>query len=848
MAGQAFSVPHFAMDVGSATRADPIFSIHEQNTISTILTFLPYHGSQIFQALLSILPKQLPPTVNFLHSYINSLSKPPRSIIVYTCTHNSAFLTALNQYVLNASKNRHQHPALLSLWASVVGQAVNRRITSSKSGRQNVQQQREGDLLLQILPVLNEGLSLKKAPELVLGCYMIIIILTTKAELTEEVLDALLEAVILSWTTDTFDAGLGCAAVVAERKRVPRMPYGVTKAAFKIEDLGAYLARLSKQQSVQGLSLLLVQAVIERPEQSLLLQKVTQMIRQLNYQSVLTDDDLSNLRSLTSTKQTQLQATESQGYPLTALLQVLGPSEDARQDLGENIAMIDSPPENDDDDDAQLTDHISPSISFASLPDEVRDITLLTIEATPLFEQLLEAFVRANHITEHRAAFLGLPMWRSGTQHDPLLLLSFLMRLWCANAPPTARTHAIRLSVTPLESLKHNMVLVVLQTVVPYLMVALSDSTRMVRQAAADLALCLCRASTRESEDHELSEYQGSDWKPYGLDKTGIPPSSASFRIFINNNLQPALEGCIADAGHVRFVFQQAFSKSSSTTIAVEKPLRSSQKVELLTTITHHIRMTPSGNTKLRLLSCCNAIGKIDGQPRSTYMLLSLGYWASCDESMLKICSQGGVSITELDAAFTETVHPSDQKAMDLLLSIAQGTDTSLRSTLQHAAFGRINSLWSAMKPGNRSKMAVDLIDTTMSEGSTPAREIAATESSTLLRKLSLSSDVLVTLLRHATTKLESEEQNDVKRRRTSGGKPTSSNLDQETRKVLTLLSLALELLEAGELAANGSEFHSLFNCLRALQAYRARNNIEVDFLELQAMTRLLAVSKKLDV
>ena len=118
------------------------FRVHEQNFEVLILTFLPYHATPIFPTLLSILPTQLSPTLKFLHTYINQLASPPRSVLVYAATRNTGFFAALNRYVLTCARARVTYPILLSFWASVVAQAVNDMFDTSASGRKAIQIQR----------------------------------------------------------------------------------------------------------------------------------------------------------------------------------------------------------------------------------------------------------------------------------------------------------------------------------------------------------------------------------------------------------------------------------------------------------------------------------------------------------------------------------------------------------------------------------------------------------------------------------------------------------------------------------------------------------------------------------
>ena len=236
--------------------------VHEHNVQSVILTFLPYHSTPIFVTLLSILPKQLPPTFKFLHPYINSLQSPPRNVISYTSTHNPAFFDAFNRYVLAVSHAGHHHPPLLSFWAGIAAQTVDGRISSSRSGRQNIQLQREEDLLVQLLPIINEALAIRSAPELILGAYMVVVILVSKSDLDDRTLDALMSAITQSWTMDTVNAGLRSLAVISNQKQDLRLPNLVVRNLLKLDHLCRGLESISKEQDLQSLLVALANGLL----------------------------------------------------------------------------------------------------------------------------------------------------------------------------------------------------------------------------------------------------------------------------------------------------------------------------------------------------------------------------------------------------------------------------------------------------------------------------------------------------------------------------------------------------------------------------------------------------------
>src|SRR6187402_2272592 len=175
------------------------FRIHEQNTSFLLMTFLPYHTLPIFTTLLSILPDKLPQEYKFLQPYIRSLTQPPRHAIVQTATNNIPFTSAFNSYVLRICQARQSHQALLAFWAGIMTEATGGMLDKSRSGRRGVQQQNEQDVILRLLPTLNEALAMKRVPDLRVGCYMILSVMASKGGLDDKLLTAMMEAVVLGW-------------------------------------------------------------------------------------------------------------------------------------------------------------------------------------------------------------------------------------------------------------------------------------------------------------------------------------------------------------------------------------------------------------------------------------------------------------------------------------------------------------------------------------------------------------------------------------------------------------------------------------------------------------------------
>src|SRR5579862_3544124 len=221
-----------------------MFRVHEYNTTFVVMTFLPYHSAPIFATLLAILPAITSPTLKFLYPYKKTLSNPPRHAIVYAVTNNASLCSAFNSFVIKVSRLHYHYHTLISFWAGLMTEAIAGIIDLSLSGRKDVQRRNEEDMLLRILPVLNDGLSLK-VPQLRVGCYMLLTVLASKANLDDRVLTGIMEAVAVGLTKETRDSGLLCLAVLAQEREAIKLPGTLTRELMKVDGLATELSSLS---------------------------------------------------------------------------------------------------------------------------------------------------------------------------------------------------------------------------------------------------------------------------------------------------------------------------------------------------------------------------------------------------------------------------------------------------------------------------------------------------------------------------------------------------------------------------------------------------------------------------
>jgi U3 small nucleolar RNA-associated protein 10 len=213
---------------------------------------------------MSILPTTIPNEYRFLDPYIRSLTAPPRAVLVYQATHHSEFLSLISAYTLQSCRNQQQYPALISFWGGIMIEAVNGMLDKMRSGRRSIQMSNDQTLLHQIGPVLGQGLVMKKVPGLQIATYMIIVALVSKGNLDDAMITALMEQLVVGWTTETVRHGLVCLSILAQYRSPKQMPRKVTKALLNVSSLPEMLDSIGQEHKIEKLSNGFCLALVDR--------------------------------------------------------------------------------------------------------------------------------------------------------------------------------------------------------------------------------------------------------------------------------------------------------------------------------------------------------------------------------------------------------------------------------------------------------------------------------------------------------------------------------------------------------------------------------------------------------
>ncbi|KAF4637911.1 hypothetical protein G7Y89_g179 [Cudoniella acicularis] len=858
------------------------FKAHEFNTSFLLTTFLPYHTLPVFTTLLSILPSNVPQEYKFLHPYIRSLTAPPRHTIVHTATNNVSFTSALNSYVLRLCQARQNYPALLAFWAGIMTEATGGMLDKSRSGRRAVQEQNEQDVILRLLPTLNEGLAMKKVPDLRIACYMLLSIMASKGGLDNKLLTAMMEAVVLGWTPETTVPGLICLSILSQHRAAKQLTKRLTKELLKIENLPNTLMEISKERRldklVNGLCLSLVDRLRKHGEFSGL-----DIIHQMIENQLLSDHQTSVIVKALLLVAHQMDDSPEQismrphlASSLVSLTQLPGHAGDVvRSTLKDTDVDIDelevklhttirpaavpmSPSEDLIMEDSTIEPPKTRSAFqslFEKIPKKmVKESSFLKYDCSSIYSDLCRAFLASTSDSKDLELFDASPILNRGSAFENTVYLSFYMRTWCGPYPALARASALQMATRFLAGKKTPNVDV--QAILPYAIAALGDHAIRVRRAAAELLTAIneiypagteAKKNLKQFHQWAAEDLYGS--KTFMKDLKWLAPEVV-IRL-LRDLLVPALEECVLDGKHINSIFQRSLnSHENSDSLRKPDPPKLSQasRTSILSFLASHILQTPLMAVKLRLLTVSNQVRSIAGVARTKYLLPVLEKWSSLGPlEALKYCRDEEIDPSAFDEQSLAVVTPNDEDGLLFLIRIINGEVAADRPTLLVAVFNRLRVMWSSLKSPLRLKTALMLMNSSQSASSDgpESRELASQLSTELLSAMPLSTDILLAFLDQLPTAAKLADKPPAsKRRRISHGEVARSPLQdpKQLTAAIKKVTFVLQLVDASKPGTHPGLLRGLFNVLAELQHFKTKVISELAYLQGLVLNSLLAI------
>lgn len=812
----------------------------EHNVDTLLLAFLPYHGHDVFPTLMSILPAQLPASFGFLRPYVAALQSPPRHAVVAAAVSNPTFTVQLSNFVLNSAKRRHHSSALIGFWASVTAQAVNGMLDAAQSGRPAVRKQKIEDVLYRILPVLQEALSLKDVAELYMASCMIMTIFATKAHLDDRVLVAMMEAVTGAWTNETLEDGLLCLSVLAEEKTLLEQPAPVTKSIMGNDEAVATLNRLGERHRTGKLVLETILAVTKSKQQienpALLWTLSENASLDYKHYETLSRELLAGLNDSSSTQLAKnKQRALLQHLSVTAEISqyVQAAAEKAGQNLKQLGLNLVEPPQPDAmivDEPAVSENKTAPTINFAQVLRDLPKLAESTSFVAPGVSQdkvhkFIDAFQVASQDQDNFSQLSQLPALHPQDAETKPEFLTILAASWTASKSASTRSKALTSVAEQVSKSKNTD----FQVLVPYVLIALGDANKAVRQAAAKLVLAI---SATYASTTGLKVWCKDSI--YGKQSGSIHHLSAQDTSkFLSEVVSPVLEDCILDPTFLSRNMAEQLNDSD-----MKSALRSS----ICSFIASHAVVTSVHEAKLGLLALTARLGKVASQARKESIV---------PYAKSQIKQTTAESTVEQAVVRCLSYRTSDE--IDTLQEIAEQG----KATFAGMAFKRLRELFSHMKPQSQTSIADFLLEQSVLPDNDPAgsevsRSASAHES---LREAPLNGDVLAHLLDTLPTPatLQDQERPSKRRRTSKSNTDELKNVDRAQLDIaLRKLTLVLELVE-GVTSSKRAEpmpqiIKGLFHLLSEVHHWRLLADSDLVYVQSLLLGDLLSVVNGLEV
>lgn len=839
------------------------FRIHEYNSDAMLLAFLPYHAADMFSTVLSLISaKQLPVAFKWLHPYVTALQSPPRSAILAAITSNASLFSEFNAWVMRASNAKHQSAVLLGFWASLIAQAVNAMIDSTASGRDSVRQQREEDLLLRILPVLQSAFSTRGIPELYLGSCMIVTILVTKARLHDSVLDALMEAVVRAWTEETIEEGLICLAAIAEERDGIEFESIVIRTILKTDHTVHRLQAIGRQQRVNKLAAGIVcgavklgckannaahitlahqifsTGLISEQQMSIVFREIIKSAATVRdtAKSGMVHEAITDMLEDCASSEVERDILEQVAKEANFDVQTLGlssPMPDAARATNVEHADFDEPRTKDNDDDKQrlihemmqrlpcLSDQI-PSFLDPALPADTWDPYLDT------FQSALQLGIGARDISE---------LIRAREDGRFSASLTFLMRAGTTTEfSSSVRASALRSCDTELRAYVKHTSEVDLQILLPYTLLALEDASAKVRRAAAAII----------STIHKTS---GTGPAPLSGD-SAVRNRSASmngdvWREVISQVILPILEDCVLDSTYIYRALPDILNNGTLTAEPTKqsqlKALKKSIRAELCIFFATHAVSTSAVSLQISLLKMLSKVGKSGMLARKDILLPFAKEWIQqSTQDVLKFCGQNGVQVNDLTTAVLSVVTHRTAEEIMFLKDIASGKSQTRRE-VQNATFNRIRQIFPYLK-AEQYGMASLLLDIALQERNQDALSSSALDT---LRILVLPADVLLTIVEElpSANSLQDHPPASKKQRTSRSDSIRHSDVDPaKLQSAVRKITLVLELVESSKPENHPQLLRGLFQLLNELHHFKNATGSDLVYLHQTLLGVLLSI------
>ena len=739
-------------------------------------------------------------------------------------------------------------------------------LDAARTGRRDVEKERHEDIILRVLPVLNDGLAMKNVSELVIGCYMISVVLAQKAALQNEVLDGLMEAVVSSWTSETASSGLICVAVLAQQKPDATITKKVFKAILRLDHAITQLSEIATQYRTSNLLL----GVVARCAEDLTKQKDSTRLDLLSsvFQGqLLGEAEMSKAMALVlnaasnahkdgaipldiQTQLADLVQHFNRSEALKPIFQItITESSLDMSALEQNLqTVIDSAPEPKAIEDVEMDDAteeeqdtFTPALESLAKAN-FTEASFFSAQSLPVFDSLVQTFALTTGSQEKLDSFTSLPVLGKAEAAKTPRFLSFFARVFTGPYPIGTKVAALSTVSSVLESISASDL--DLQALLPFLLIALADSSERIRRETAGLLALVCAVYKKSKKDDNRKIWGQETLYGQGEKSKNIQwiPSRDAQKIF-ERALLPGLEEYVLDPGHVARVLESTLRGSSKDSSASElkKPIR----LAFFTYLCSHAVNIPLFAPKVELLKLLNNIDRTGGTTRTNELQPLLGVWRGLnDADALKTCEKERLAVSEVEGQIVQIITPKEKDALNILLSCVSPGAESMRTSLAVAIFERMKGIWSRVSEDRQAVAAERLFNIAL--GLSTDDTGLASHCRDVLRSVDLSGNILFQFLEKIPVSLTDMEPlaPAPKRRRTSQSNMVAMTVKDEAdlSKLMDKMTFILELVDSSTPEAHPELAEGLFQALAALHHFKSQIQSGMSYLLSLALGSLLAI------
>jgi U3 small nucleolar RNA-associated protein 10 len=753
---------------------------------------------------------------------------------------------------------------VLAFWASLTTQAVDGMISASLVGRDAVARQKREDLLLRVVPVLNEALSPRMADvsELVVGACTVIMVLGAKGRLEDHVLDTLMEAVVVKPTPATVEAKVTCLAVLAEQREAVELAKNVNKKLARSEVLVAQLLACADQIAVGRLVLGLILRDLKARSKSegyLSVENLSKVLRA----NALTEAQERSLceRMVELMSNEDKPISEAQRQALSAIVEYLSETSSAQTRFEDVLSkanveqsiveaalqttflLTNGSTTQDVDGDDEMADAPTETDAFATTvakleAHKLSEQPFLSLDAAPEDYALFKAaYAQALTSDARLEQFLQVSTRNPEDSVLSVPAVTLLLSLSDdASLPAKARAIAWRCLQRLVKSEKEPST--GLQFLVSYLIAALADKSSAIRQMAAEIVVSIAEVYRGEHKDKAEVDFKRETYAWESL-------SHEEMRYLLDTVLVPNLEEAVLDANSI--------IPSISTILGeVPKETKKLKKTKSTTTaaaqvcvfLAEHAAGTTLASTKVPLLATVNKSGTIGSIARENTLVSALKQTLT-SLPLVNLDGLGATPRLELEAEFWRCVDGIGRNGLELLQGLIAAEVPNVSTNMVRAGFKRVLEVWDALDEEKRTRLADRLVAAALRNLDTEDKELYHTCGQETIRSVKLRGNVLTHLVSGLPNALNMPDTPPAtKRRRTSRSEKAriSAVAPSDLTATLAKYTLILELVDSNNAASYPELLHSLFKVLEQLQNFRLQTQTGLTYLQNLTMSSLLAI------